>query len=282
MAKRCGLHVRLRGPGGGAGWRAGIMNQMTTLVRPEHPAEDIDGLRTRVAELEAVLDEREAAADRISRELDIFAAHYRHHVGTLHEQLDAIELDIAEAELAELSKNVAEAGAEAGGEGAGGESATPSAARPEPAARFTSDAVRKLFRDVAKAIHPDLAHDEHARDRRHSLMVEANRAYALGDTEQLRRILEAWERSPEAVLGSDPAAMRLRLERRLAQLEEDLELCSRDLAALQASPLYELKTMVDAAAARGRDLVSDMVARLKRDILVATNRLDAMRSTPQS
>jgi hypothetical protein len=254
------------------------MKRMTTLVRPEQPADDIDGLRVRVAELEAALDEREADADRISRELDIFASHYRHHVGTLHEQLDAIELDIAEAELAELSKNVAEAGAEGGVQ----DSDASSSARPESAPRFTSDAVRKLFRDVAKAIHPDLAHDEHARDRRHSLMVEANRAYALGDTEQLRRILEAWERSPEAVLGSDPAAMRLRLERRLAQLEEDLELCARDLAALQASPLYELKTMVDAAAARGRDLVADMVARLKRDILVATNRLDAMRSTPQS
>jgi hypothetical protein len=259
---------------------------MTNLVRPDRPGDEIDGLRARVAELEAMLDEREAAADRISRELDIFAAHYRHHVGTLHEQLDAIELDIAEAELVELSKNVAEAaaeaGADAGAEGRTGEDATPTAARPESAPRFTSDAVRKLFRDVAKAIHPDLAHDEHARDRRHSLMVEANRAYALGDTEQLRRILEAWERSPEAVLGSDPAAMRLRLERRLAQLEEDLELCARDLAALQASPLYELKTMVDAAAGKGRDLVADMVARLKRDILVATNRLDAMRSTPQS
>ena len=35
--------------------------------------------------------------------------------------------------------------------------------------------------------------------------------------------------------------------------------------------------MVDEAAATGKDLVRDMVARLKRDIMVATNRLDAMR-----
>jgi hypothetical protein len=252
---------------------------MTILVRPEQPADDLDGLRARVAELEAVLDERMTDAERINRELDRFAAHYRQQVGTLHQQLDELELDIAEAELGELSKNVAEGVDGAAGDGAAS-STSPSSGRPEPLPRFTSDAVRKLFRDVAKAIHPDLAHDEHARDRRHSLMIEANRAYALQDAEQLRVILEAWERSPEAVRGSDPAAMRLRLERRVAQIEERLEMCARDLAALQATPLYELKTMVDHAATRGRDLVADMVVRLKRDVMAATNRLDAMRSSP--
>lgn len=244
---------------------------MTTLVRPEQAGDDLDGLRARVAEREALLDERAADADRIGRELDMFAARYRQQVGTLHDQLDQLELDIAEAELGELSKKVAE----------GGESShagPPSPPRPEAAPRFTSDAVRKLFRDVARAVHPDLAHDEDARDRRHALMIEANRAYALRDADQLRRILESWARSPDAVQGSDPAAMRLRLERRLAQIDEQLEIVARDLAALQASPLYELKTMVDAAAAKGRDLVADMVVRLKRDIMAATNRLDAMRS----
>jgi hypothetical protein len=111
-------------------------------------------------------------------------------------------------------------------------------------------------------------------------MIEANRAYALRDAEELERILEAWARSPEAVKGSDPAAMRLRLERRLAQITEQMEAHARDLDELRASPLFELKTMTDAAAARGRDLVGEMVTRLKRDIMAATNRLEAMRSTP--
>jgi hypothetical protein len=259
------------------------MVRMTTLVRPEHPADDLEELRARVVELEEVLDRRAADADRISRELDMFAARYRQQVGTLHEQLDELELAIAAAELGELSKNLADADAGAPKDG-DGENATASSSpsRPEPVPRFTSDAVRKLFRDVAKTIHPDLAHDEHTRDRRHSLMIEANRAYALRDEEQLRRILEAWERSPEAIRGSDPASARLRLERRLSQIEEQLEIYARDLAEVQAAPLYELKTMVDKAADRGKDLVADMVVRLKRDIMAATNRLDAMRSTPQS
>src|SRR5690606_23683342 len=139
------------------------------------------------------------------------------------------------------------------------------------------DAVRTLFRDVAKTIHPDLARDEQARDRRHALMVEANRAYMLGDEAHLRWILAAWDRSPEAVRGSDAEAMRLRLVRRIASLEEQLDLTAGDVAAMQDSPLWKLKAMVDEAAAKGKDIVADMVARLKRDIMVATSRLDAMR-----
>jgi hypothetical protein len=222
-----------------------------------------------VAELDAMLGDRRAEFAGVKSQLDAFGIDYRKRVGLLHEQLDRLELEIAEAELGELSKHVKS--------GSGGPSESPAAARPEPLPRYTSDAARKLFRDVAKAIHPDLAGDEAARDRRHTLMIEANRAYALGDEEQLRSILEAWERSPEAVQGSDPQAIRLRLVRRIAQIEEELELIDGDLAALNDSPLGKLKAMVDEAAAGGKDLVRDMVGRLKRDILVATNRLDAIR-----
>jgi hypothetical protein len=231
--------------------------------------DDREALRVRVAELEAILGARIAEVARVKSDLDAFEIDYRKRVGILHEQLDKLELEIAEAELGELSKRVASR--------ADGSSESPAAGRPAPAPRFTTDAARKLFRDVAKAIHPDLAVDESTRHRRHALMVEANRAYALGDEEQLRFILDAWGRSPEAVQGLDPEAIRLRLVRRIAQIEEQQDLLARDLAALKDSPLGKLKAMVDEAAAAGKDLVRDMIGRLKRDILVATNRLDAMR-----
>ena len=227
-----------------------------------------EGLRSRVAELEGRFGERRSDVARVKSDLNAFEIDYRKRVGTLHERLDALELAIAEAELGEISKRL--------GSGPRTSTQSPAAATLE-APRLTSDAVRKLFRDVAKAIHPDLAGDGTTRDQRHTLMVEANRAYALGDEEQLRVILQAWERSPEAVVGSDPEAMRLRLVRRIAQIEDQLEMLARELALLRDSPLGKLKAMVDDAAAQGKDLVRDMVGRLKRDILVATNRLDALR-----
>ena len=131
-----------------------------------------------------------------------------------------------------------------------------------------------------KIIHPDLADDDHSRDRRHALMIEANRAYAVGDEERLRRILDAWKNSPESVQGSDFEATQLRLSRRISQLEEQLGIYTRELEELKQSPLWQLKAMVDEAAVRGKDLVADMVRRLQRDIIAARNRLDAMRWNP--
>ena len=241
---------------------------MTLLVPWARPNDhDLDGLRARLSELEAMYGEHSTAVVGAQADLAAFKSRYRQEVGLLHEELDRLELALAEAELGELSKR-ASAAAEPG--------APPAAPRPEPLPRFTSDAVRKLFRDVAKAIHPDLARDEGARDRRHTLMIEANLAYALGDEDQLRGILQAWERSPEAIQGTDPEAGRLRLVRRIAQIDERLELLAGTQAALWESPMWQLKAMVDEEAAKGKDLVKDMVRRLKRDILVATNRLDAL------
>ena len=233
-----------------------------------HHEHELDTLRARATELEARLDEQQAALSRTRAGLDAFRISYRQQVGLLHEELDRLELALAEAELGILKERL--------GEGADATPAAPAIDRLDAPPRFTTDAVRKLFRDVAKAIHPDLAHDEDARDRRHTLMIEANRAYALGDEEQLRAILAAWERSPEAVTGTDREAMQLRLVRRITLLEEQLAMVAAELSTLEESSLWKLKDMVDEEAARGKDLITDMVRRLKRDILVATNRLDAL------
>jgi len=246
---------------------------VTSLVRSGQPREDdLDSLRAQVKDLEAVFGERRAEVDRIKADLAAFKIRYRSEVGLLHEELDDLERAIDDAELG---------AAATGAQNTADDPATSTAEeRLDAAPRYTSDAVRKLFRDVAKAIHPDLASDDHARDRRHSLMIEANRAYALGDEERLRSILQAWENSPEAVQGSDPEAARLRLVRRIAQIDEQLNVSAAELAALRDSALWRLQTMVDEAAAQGKDLVAEMVARLKRDIMVARNRLDAIQWRP--
>ncbi len=252
----------------GRAWRR-YHFQVTTLVHQNtSDHDDPDGLRAQVAELEALLDQRAADFARVKTDLATFRLAYRQQVGVLHDQLDELELAIAEAELGEAVRRQQEQTAHA--------AARPTEVTSAPP-RFTTDDVRKLFRDVAKAIHPDLTADASARERRHTLMIEANRAYAAGDEAHLRWILQQWERSPEAVTGTDREALRLRLERRIDQAEEQLELLASEMAALQDTPLWKLKAKVDEASSRGKDLVGDMVRRLKRDIMVATNRLDAIR-----
>ena len=246
---------------------------MSLLIKTERPQDDVATLRARAAELEAMLDQRDAEVTQLKADLDAFRIRYRQEVGLLHEQLDELETAIDEAE----------SGVRAERPKAAADESAPADEQPiESAPKYTSDAVRKLFRDVAKAIHPDLAGDDHTRDRRHMLMIEANRAYLLGDEQRLRSILEAWKNSPEAVSGSDAEAVRERLTRRIAQIEEQLEACASELADVKASSLWHLKAMVDEAAAGGKDLIADMVRRLKRDILVAQNRLDAITWRPDA
>jgi hypothetical protein len=240
-----------------------------SLIRSD-VGHEIDSLRLRLNELEAMLASRAEEMAQLKADLDAFRIRYRTDVGLLHEELDELGRQIAEAERAFRPQ----------GEEPRISAPSSPAVQPEPPPRLTSDAIRKLFRDVAKVVHPDLAPDDDTRDRRHALMAEANRAYALGDMERLRAILDAWVGSPEAVQGSDPLATRTRLARRVAETEAQLHAFEDDLARLQETPLWRLKTMVDEAAGQGRDLVADMVTRLRRDILVARNRLDAVRWQP--
>ena len=243
------------------------------LVRSPLDHYNLDDLRSTLAELDAALSQRIAEITRAQSDLAAFRIRYRQEVGQLHEELDDLQRAISEAERNAIPKRTDDAAA-------GTETSSSTRPSTAPLPRFTSDAVRKLFRDVAKTIHPDLAPDDVTRDRRHTLMVEANRAYALGDEERLRSILETWERSPEAVRGSDPEATRQRLLRRIAQVEEQLEVSAGELASMAESPLWQLKVMVDDASARGKDLMAETIARLKRDIMVARNRLDAIRWVP--
>lgn len=60
-------------------------------------------------------------------------------------------------------------------------------------------ALKRLFREVAKRVHPDLTLDEEDRSRRGRLMGEANRAYEYGDADRLSAILEEYEVIPESV-----------------------------------------------------------------------------------
>lgn len=225
----------------------------------------------RADELQEQLRRRARDVARAQAALAAFTIAYRQQVGLLHDELDDLERAVAEAELGEVERDPArwKTSADASGD----------AARRDPPPRYTTDAVRKLFRDVAKAIHPDLAEDDATRERRHSLMVEANRAYSLGDEDRLRRILESWQRNPDAIREGDDESSKIRLLRRIEELEEQIAAVTQDLEATKDTPMWKLKTMVDEASARGSDLMRDMVRRLKHDILVARNRLDAIRST---
>ena len=144
---------------------------------------------------------------------------------------------------------------------------------PERGAVVGDDA-KRLFRQLARLIHPDLAGDAQERERRTNLMVAANDAYEQGDVAALERLLEDWHASPEAVTGSGAAAELERTLRRIAQVEASMRRIDEELADLDASAMGWLRRRVEKATREGWDLLAHMVRELDRQISEAQLELD--------
>ncbi|MGW8888469.1 hypothetical protein [Streptomyces sp. NPDC055749] len=61
-----------------------------------------------------------------------------------------------------------------------------------------SEEARKLYRELARKAHPDLAPDEKERERRDEFITRVNAAYGRGDEALLRELAEEWEAGPVA------------------------------------------------------------------------------------
>ncbi|WNO73503.1 MULTISPECIES: hypothetical protein [unclassified Streptomyces] len=92
-----------------------------------------------------------------------------------------------------------------------------------------SEEARKLYRELARKAHPDLAQEEAERARREEFITRVNAAYALGDVGQLRELADEWAAGPvpEARL-SESEELYARLEW-LSQRKELLAAVAHEL-----------------------------------------------------
>ncbi|GGL91078.1 hypothetical protein GCM10010129_38590 [Streptomyces fumigatiscleroticus] len=72
---------------------------------------------------------------------------------------------------------------------------TDQAVRPPQRVRPSEEA-RRLYRDLARKAHPDLAQEENERRRREEFITRVNAAYARGDEAVLRELAEEWAAGP--------------------------------------------------------------------------------------
>jgi hypothetical protein len=105
---------------------------------------------------------------------------------------------------------------------------TDQAVRPPQRVRPSEEA-RKLYRELARKAHPDLAQEEKERARREEFITRVNAAYARGDEAELRELAEEWAKGPELKRDPSPAEeLYARLEW-LAQRKELLALLAKEL-----------------------------------------------------
>ncbi|MFH8657614.1 hypothetical protein [Streptomyces afghaniensis] len=105
---------------------------------------------------------------------------------------------------------------------------TDQAVRPPQRVRPSEEA-RKLYRELARKAHPDLAQEEKERERREEFITRVNAAYARGDEAELRELAQEWAKGPELKrVPSRAEELYARLEW-LAQRKELLALLAKEL-----------------------------------------------------
>jgi hypothetical protein len=244
-------------------------------VKPEE--RELARKRAEQAAIEAELADRELRAASLRAELRAFEQRYLHFVGLRYAELDEWKAKLAERmareqpgnERAQQSARVARAIASETKSAVGEERAK------EPRAFKASPEMKRLYRDVAKRIHPDLTSDRKDRAKRQHLMAEANQAYEKGDEARLAKILAEYDCSPEVVEGEGAGAELVRAIRRVSQARTRLAEIEAEIHDLVRSDLYQLKSRVEEAEKSGRDVFVEMSEKVEEQIELAKQRLEA-------
>lgn len=225
--------------------------------------------------LESELAECELRSANLRGELRAFEQRYLHVVGLRYAELDELKAQVAERAASEnaVSDALRKAARQARTRADETKSIAGEETPKEPEAFATSPEMKRLYREVAKRIHPDLTSDDTDRSKRQQLMMAANEAYERGDEAQLNRILTQYEFSPEAVKGEGAASELVRVIRRISQARSRIEEIEGEIQELSRSDLYQLKTRLVEAEKIGRDVLKEMVEKVDAQIAEAKKRL---------
>ncbi len=208
-------------------------------------------LERAVRAAEQALIEFEIAVETFRVEVENFSRLHHQKLGPMYSRLDELDAQIAEARAASTGdpedvRKAKEARARVmpmpGIEELFHDWLDSDGLSPEASAMLTdqpvrppqrvrpSDEARKLYRELVRKAHPDLAQDDTERARRDEFISRVNAAYGRGDEPLLRELSEEWAAGPvsEEWRPSRSEELYVRLEW-LAQRKELLALVARDL-----------------------------------------------------
>lgn len=200
---------------------------------------------------EQALIEFEIAVETFRVEVENFSRLHHQRLGPMYARLDELDAQIAEARAARTGdpedlRKAQEARAivmpmpgvdELFHDWMDSDGLSPEASamlteqpvRPPKRVRPTEEA-RKLYRELARKAHPDLAQDEEERARRDEFITRVNAAYGRGDEALLKELAQEWAAgpaAPEAELGeADELYARLNW---LTQRKELLTVLAQEL-----------------------------------------------------
>jgi len=210
----------------------------------------------------AAIEEEQAT---LEAELEAFNADYLREVVTVLAELHEIEARIA-ALVAKRSGSAEDKAAAGTARARSRETkAAVTAIPPAPEPLPTGD-LKKLFREAAKRMHPDLAPDDETRQHAEAFMKRLNQAFAARDEEAIVNLVRQWEAARP--VADDPrrvTALVTAVDRARARLEE-----------VRGSELAAMMERAMAAAASGTDLLAEWRASAEVALAAARVKLAAL------
>ncbi|MGP3952169.1 J domain-containing protein [Streptomyces sp. 7N604] len=228
---------------------------------PEEPRPEAR-LEQAVRAAEQALIEFEIAVETFRVEVENFSRLHHQRLGPMYSRLDELDAQIAEAVAARTGdpEDIRKAREARGlvlpmprveelfhgwidSEGLSPEATAMLTERPvRPPQRVRpSEEARRVYRELVRQAHPDLARDDAERERRSAFIVRVNEAYARGDEEVLRELADEWAAGPRP--DERPLSRSEELYARLEWLAERKELLAAVAAELEASAIGAMLKM---------------------------------------
>ena len=246
------------------------MSSVVQVLSPQ--AEELQAKRREMADLRRRLADKELELSTAKAELHLFERRYQNVVGPMYAELDRVKAQILGLACkfypkAENFREEAESAREQADEF---QEEIPSTEKPRK--EFNPpEILKKLFRRVAKKIHPDLASSTTERERRHDLMAKLNQAYDQLDEEAIRSILIEWE---EPFLETFELGEQLvRVVSQIAQVKKRLHEILGELEDLTLTEMYQLKQNIESAEREGHDLLQEIADVIEEKIKKAKTQI---------
>ena len=246
------------------------MSSVIQILSPQ--AEELQARRRELAELRRKLADKELELSTEKAQLHLFERRYQNVVGQMYAELDQVKAQVLGL-ASKLFPNAENFRQEA-------ESAREQAREfqeedPEKPGKVFNppENLKKLFRRVAKRIHPDLADSPAERERRHDLMAQLNQAYDSLDEAAIHAILTEWEAEEPIHEKLQVGEQLVRVVSQVAQIKKRLVAISDELEDLTLTEMYQLKKNIESAELEGRDLLREIADDIEEKIKKTKTRI---------
>ncbi len=268
----------------------------------ESNAEKIDRLRAELSEIRQNMQEAEAELDSQLADIEAFEFEFEANVGSLVDELSAIEAEL-DAYMTRIKQMRHDQHMDSSYRPVEEQyrrawetppidtkkQEMPSAPPPPKQQKATKAEIKRLYRQLARTYHPDLADSDGERIFRTEKMRAVNDAYRAGSMVELLALADELEARAEKIgeekrpfsptqSSQTDTQMIEALEQELTRCQRKLRYFDNQLRNLHNRPIVELMVDVKFGKKQGRDVFAEIRANLEQKIARKSVERDMIKS----